>query len=78
MSSFLEEPPPRLKRAVELAYGVEGVLGARVWQAEGIVAIGVRAAPSASPQDVLRRVEAAVSVLREADEKWEFGLLDDA
>ena len=78
MTDIETEPPPRLKRAVELAYAVEGVVGARVWQSDGIVAIGIRVAPTASLSDVLRRVEQAVVALREPDEKWEFGLLDDA
>lgn len=72
------EPPPRLKRAVELAYAVEGVVAARVWHSEGIVGLGIRVSPTASVSDVLRRVELAVIALREPEEKWEFGLLDDA
>ena len=72
------EPPLRLRRAVELAYAVEGVIGARVWQSDNVIAIGIRAAPNASPNDLLRRVEIAVASLREPDEKWEFGLLDEA
>jgi hypothetical protein len=74
----ITEPPLRLRRAVELAYAVEGVIGARVWQSDGIIAIGVRAAPNASPNDLLRRVAIAVASLREPEEKWEFGLLDEA
>jgi hypothetical protein len=69
--------PPRLRRTLELVYGVEGVAAARVWQWDEKIAIGVRPAPSTSPSDVLRRVEAAVSGLREAGETWEFGLLED-
>jgi hypothetical protein len=71
------EPPMRLRRAVELAYAVEGVIGARVWKSDDVIAIGIRAAPNASPNDLLRRVEIAVSSLREPEEKWEFGLLDE-
>jgi hypothetical protein len=73
-----DELPPRLRRALELAYGVEGVVGARVWQWEGRVAVGVRGAATASAADLLRRVEIAVGVLREPGETWDFGLLDDA
>ena len=72
------EPPLRLRRAVELAYAVEGVVGARVWQSDNIIAIGIRAAPNASPNDLLRRVAIAVASLREPEEKWEIGLLDEA
>jgi hypothetical protein len=68
--------PPRVERALELAYRVEGVIAARVWQWPGRVAVGVVAGKSASPADLLRRVEAAVSVLREPDELWDFGILD--
>lgn len=69
--------PPRLRRTLELVYGVEGVSAARVWQWDGVVAVGVRPAPSCNPDDVLRRVESAVAGLREPGEKWEFGLLED-
>ncbi|MEO8874899.1 MAG: hypothetical protein ABI461_04865 [Polyangiaceae bacterium] len=72
------QPPARLRRVIELAYAVEGVVGARVWQSDGIIALGIRSAPNASPNDLLRRVEIAVASLREPEEKWEFGLLDEA
>lgn len=71
------ELPPRLRRTLELVYGVEGVAGARVWQWDGSVAVGVRPAPSSAPQEILRRVESAVAGLREPGETWEFGLLED-
>jgi hypothetical protein len=58
-------------------YGVEGVLATKVWQWPGRVAIGVRGSPSSSPQELLRRVEAAVAPVREPHETWDFGLLDD-
>ena len=73
----MKELTPRVRRTIELVYGVEGVTSARVWQWPGKVAVGVRASPAASPVDVLRRVEAAVSAIREPDETWEFGLLGD-
>lgn len=69
--------PPRLRRTLELVYGVEGVSAARVWQWDGVVAVGVRPAPACAPDDVLRRVEAAVAGLRDPGESWEFGLLED-
>jgi hypothetical protein len=73
-----DDLPPRLRRVIELAYGVEGVVGARVWQWPGRIAVGVRGAASTSPTELLRRVESAVSVLREAGEIWDFGILEDA
>jgi len=69
--------PPRLRRALELVYAIEGVAAARIWQWPGRVAIGVRGANGASG-DVLRRVEDAVAPLRDPEERWEFGFLDDA
>jgi hypothetical protein len=80
----LAETPPRLRRTLELVYGVEGVVAARVWQwTENLgrdekVAVAVRTNSSSSHFDVLRRVEAAVCAIREPGEAWEFGLLDHA
>ncbi len=76
MAGHVEPLPPRLRRALELAYGVEGVLAARVWQWGGRVAMGVRGAPASAPGALLSRVESAVSVLREQGESWDFGILD--
>ncbi len=79
-----QETPPRVRRTLELVYGVEGVVGARVWRwtetlgSAERVAVAIRANGAFSPGDVLRRVEAAVSSIREPDEAWEFGLLDYA
>ncbi len=79
-----EETPPRLRRTLELVYNVDGVVAARVWQwTENLgrderVAVAVRANSTSSPNDVLRRVEAAVEGIREPGEAWEFGLLDHA
>ncbi len=70
--------PPRLRRTLELVYGVEGVVAARVWQAPGRIAVGVRGGAATGPSDLLRRVESAVAGLREPGETWEFGILDDA
>jgi hypothetical protein len=67
---------PRLKRTLEVVYGVEGVTCARVWLWPGSVAVGVTPSPLTSPHDLLLRVEAAISGLREQGEIWEFGLLE--
>jgi hypothetical protein len=73
------ELPPRLRRTLELVYGVEGVVAARVWQwQQGRVAVGVRGGRATAPLDLLRRVESAVSGLREPGEIWEFGILEEA
>jgi hypothetical protein len=69
--------PPRLRRVLELVYGVEGVVSARVWQWAGRVAIGVRGGSTTSPMDLIRRIEAAVAGLREPDEHWDFGILEE-
>jgi hypothetical protein len=79
-----DDTPPRLRRTLELVYGVDGVVAARVWQwtenlgQEERVAVAVRANAVSSPADVLRRVEAAIEVVRQPGEAWEFGLLDHA
>jgi hypothetical protein len=70
------ELPPRLRRTLELVYGVEGVTAARVWHWPGCIAVGVRPAMHAAPSELLRRVESAVAGLREPEETWDFGLLD--
>jgi hypothetical protein len=70
------ELPPRIRRTLELVYGVEGVTAARVWHWPGRVAVGVRPAVMSAPSELLRRVEAAVAGVREPDETWDFGLLE--
>ncbi len=76
------ELSPRMRRMLEIVYSVDGVAAARVWEWPGednlrkTVAIAVRPAPRTSPQELLQRVEAAVTGLREPDETWEFGLLE--
>jgi len=70
--------PPKLRRVLELVYGVEGVVSARVWQWPGRIAVGVRGGSATSPTDLIRRIEMAVAGLREADERWDFGILEDA
>jgi len=69
--------PPKLRRALELVYALEGVASARVWQWGDRIALGVRAGRAAAPTELLRRVEDAVAALREPGEIWDFGLLDD-
>jgi hypothetical protein len=71
------ELPPRVRRILESIYAVEGVGAARVWVWTGKVAVGVRGTPHIAPQELLRRVESATVPLREPDEAWEFGLLED-
>jgi hypothetical protein len=85
MSDSTKEPaPPRLRRTLEIVYGVDGVVAARVWQwtenrgRDEKVAVAVRANATSCPTEVLRRVEAAVESIREPGEAWEFGLLDHA
>ena len=70
--------PPRLRRTLELVYGVEGVVAARVWQVQGRIAVGVRGGASTAPSDLLHRVESAVAGIRQPGESWDFGILDDA
>lgn len=76
MSDVQRALPPRIRRTLELVYGVEGVTAARVWHWPGRVAVAVRPAVLSSPSELLRRVESAVAGLREPDETWDFGLLD--
>jgi hypothetical protein len=68
----------RLERTLELVYGVEGVIAARVWQWTGRVAVGVRGGPSTSPAALIRSVESAVAGLRAPGEVWDFGILEDS
>jgi hypothetical protein len=76
MDPAQRELPQRIRRTLELVYGVEGVTAARVWHWPGRVAVGVRPAMLCAPSELLRRVESAVAGLREPDETWEFGLLE--
>ncbi len=69
--------PPRLRRALELVYGIEGVTAARVWQWDKRVAIGVRAAYGTLGSELLQRVEATLAGVRDPDETWDFGLMED-
>jgi hypothetical protein len=70
-------PRLRARRTLELVYEVEGVGAARVWIWSGRAAVAVSAANGSASTDLLRRVEAAVVGMREADESWEFGFLQD-
>jgi hypothetical protein len=71
------ELPARLRRALELVYAVEGVTAARVWKWDQQVAVGVRGAHGTLASDLLRRVEATLAGVREPDETWNFGLIED-
>lgn len=68
--------PARIRRTLELVYGVEGVTAARVWHWPGRVSVGVRPTMMTAPSELLRRVEGAVAGLREPEEIWDFGFLD--
>jgi hypothetical protein len=72
------ELPARLRRALSLVYDVDGVVAARVWQWPGRIAVGIRGGRRTTPADLILRVEAAVAGLREPDEIWDFGILEDA
>lgn len=76
METARVELPPRLRRTLELVYGVEGVTAARVWHWPGRVAVGVRPTTLSAPGELLRRVESAVAGLREPEETWDFGFLE--
>jgi hypothetical protein len=69
------ELPPRLRRAIEVVYALEGVVAVRIWQWPGTVALGVITAPPGS-EDILRRVDTVTTPLREPGETWELGLLE--
>ena len=72
------ELPPRLRRTLELVYSVEGVVAARVWQCGENIAVGVRGGMATAPASLLHRVQCAVAGLRQPDEQWDFGILEDA
>ena len=71
------EVKERMRQALEAVYGIEGVLGARVWDCEGTIAVGVRPSSHASTSQILQRVERAIKPLREPGETWEVGLLEE-
>ena len=72
MSEPASDLPPRLRRALELVYAVEGVAEARVWMSPGKVSVGVRS----QSLDALSRVEHAVLPLKEPGEEWSFGWME--
>jgi type IV secretory pathway protease TraF len=72
-----ERLPPRLRRAIELIYQVEGVTGAQIWHWADRIAVGVSLTATSTPSEVFGRVESAIAPLREIEETWEFGLLVD-
>jgi hypothetical protein len=72
-----EDLPPRARRILSVVYAVEGVATARVWIWSDKVAVGLRPTSAIGSDELFRRVSAAVAPLREMDETWEFGLLED-
>ncbi len=71
----MSEHEARLKRAVELAYEVDGVVAARVWRWENDFFVGVVTACGSDV--VLRVVTAAIAGLAQPEETWSVGLLQD-
>jgi hypothetical protein len=69
--------PQRLRRALEIVYQLEGVAGARVWQWGDKVALGVRPTASTNPSDLLRRIDMALAAVRDPQETWELGVLEE-
>jgi hypothetical protein len=67
----------RMMRAVELVYGVEGVVASRVWETEEGVCVGVRIAPQENLFEVQRRVREAVLPLAREGESFFVGILED-
>lgn len=75
----MTELPEHLRRALEIAYSIEGVTGARVWELDdGTVAVAVRPSPLASPLEIVRRADKALDALRAEHYAIDVGLLDDA
>lgn len=70
------ELAPKVRRTLELVYGVEGVVAAQVWQWSGRIAVAVRGAGATFSQSLLWQVESAVAGLCEPGETWDFGILD--
>jgi len=79
MTASNDQPPvpPAVRRVLEVVYTVDGVVAARVWQSPGKMAVGVSGRRGTSPNDLLRRVEAAVVGLREPGITWDFGWLQE-
>jgi hypothetical protein len=55
---------PRVRRILEIAYAVEGVVDARVWLSDAGVAVGLRGV-GFGYAELLRRAERALLALRE-------------
>jgi hypothetical protein len=72
-----DKQPPRLRRAMELIYLVEGVTGAQIWCCTDRIAVGLSLTATSNPSEVFERARSAVAPLQEGDETWEFGLLVD-
>jgi hypothetical protein len=75
-SSPMNGSEQRLKRALEIVYAIDGVSSAKVWQWPGRVAIAVKG-HGHSDEALLARVSTALNALKEPDEQWEFGILQD-
>jgi hypothetical protein len=73
----MDDLPARLKRTLEVVYALDGIAGAKVWQWDGRVAVGIRPSSVHATPELLTRVAAAVEMLREPGETWEFGVLDE-
>lgn len=67
---------PRIERALEILYRIEGLSAAKMWQWEHNVAVGVRGY-GMSEATLLRRAEMALIALQEPGETWQFGILAD-
>jgi hypothetical protein len=72
----MSELPEKVRRVLEIVYAIEGVSAARVWQWPGRVAVAVKGS-GASEDALLQRVSTALNALKEVDEEWEFGILQD-
>lgn len=67
----------RARRIEETILELDGVVGVKVWELPGRVEIGVRVAPSDTPNDVLTRVTELTAAMREGEELWEVGVLTE-
>jgi hypothetical protein len=67
----------RARRIEEAVLELEGIVTVRVWELPNRVEIGVRVAPSDTPADALNRVNELVDALREGEETWAVGLLEE-
>ena len=72
----VDDLDPRVRRALQVVYQIQGVVAAKVWAMPDRVAVGIRIGAGHGSADVLARVEASTAGLREPGEVWDFGLLD--